>query len=1089
VKKTQNKLYLTSLIIGMLSWASFFCTNAKAQETNTAKKMIQLDGEAVNENQLRERMKNDGVSRPMIDRFIAERKLLNIKNAQLPQLKKNNTLPVPFAACSDMGVENGWGTWVATPGTANSGSQSWGAPLAAPVGPRFNLTTGAGNDACTPGVAPGSPPIPVVAPGFGNTSIQIGQPQVAGYGAEMLQYQLTVGPADTNFIFSYAIVLQDAGHSAADQPFVELCIKDSNGNPVPCGCFRYTGGPNLPGFFTGTCGAYYKPWTIVGVNLSAYVGQTLTVTILNVDCAQGGHYAHSYWDFTCKPLSSSASAFCVGQPASICAPSDPSISYTYQWHQNGNPYTGPPSATSQCITPLANVGDTFTVDVIQPSNCNFHMTYAPQPMVITPNFTSAIQCNTVNFTDVSTTSNGSPIVAWNWNFPSGTPTTATTQTATVTYPAGSFTATLVVTSQSGCTDTVIKPVNVNGLPQAAFSVNTVCSGNATLFSDNSVAGVGDPIVSWNWNFPGGTPATATTQSPSVTYPPGNYTASLTVTSQGGCTSSITQSVTVNPLPLANMSGNNTCFNNLTIFTDLSTGNNTVSNWNWNFGDGNTSTVQGTTHTYSAPGTYTVTLIVTNNFGCKDTNTITVVVNPLPAANFSSLPVCFHDSTCFGDLSTISSGSVTGWSWNFGDVNSGSNNISHLKNPCHIFTGLGPFTVLLTATSNSGCQSNTTLQATINPLPVAAITPQNVCINFPALFSDASTAQPGDPLTTWDWNFGDGSPHFGLTNPSHNYAAPGTYTVTLIITSTKGCKDTTTNTVTIYNNPVAAFSSPDSGCSPVCQTFHDLSTSQNGNITNWAWNFPGGSPSVGQNSTSASCWDNPGSYNVQLMVTTQYGCKNTLLMTNYINVFAWPHADFCIAPDQASVNAPVFNFCDLWTPDVSQWMWNFGDTTTDNTSTKPVHSYSATATNNDYYSYNVCLYVQNQHGCWDSICKPVELFPEFEFFIPNCFTPNGDNANEFFFGKGRGIKDYNIWIFDRWGNMIWNCHREDKNTNWDSEVATPKQEGLSSFCKWDGIVEGSTSGESVQEDVYVWKVKLTDIFDKVHNYIGHVSVVK
>jgi hypothetical protein len=136
-------------------------------------------------------------------------------------------------------------------------------------------------------------------------------------------------------------------------------------------------------------------------------------------------------------------------------------------------------------------------------------------------------------------------------------------------------------------------------------------------------------------------------------------------------------------------------------------------------------------------------------------------------------------------------------------------------------------------------------------------------------------------------------------------------------------------------------------------------------------------------------------------------------------------------------------------------------------------------------------VQNQYGCADSICKTVEIVPEFEFYIPNAFTPNQDFMNEYFFGKGRGIKEYNIWLFDRWGNMIWDCHREEENASWDING----KDGLSSACKWDGKVEkggpdlNGESNEQVQEDVYVWKVKLTDIFDKEHNYVGHVSVIK
>ncbi len=173
------------------------------------------------------------------------------------------------------------------------------------------------------------------------------------------------------------------------------------------------------------------------------------------------------------------------------------------------------------------------------------------------------------------------------------------------------------------------------------------------------------------------------------------------------------------------------------------------------------------------------------------------------------------------------------------------------------------------------------------------------------------------------------------------------------------------------------------------------------------------------------------------------------------------------------------------------MWDFGDGNIDSTHTSPVHSYSATVTGNDFFNYKVCLRVQTQFGCWDTTCKNVELLPEYEFYIPNTFTPNGDYKNEFFFGKCRGVKEYNIWVFDRWGNLIWDCYKADKNINWDNLG----QDGLSSYCQWDGKVQNQGadfnghSNQLVQQDVYVWKVKLTDVFDQKHVYVGNVNVVR
>ncbi|HEY4798867.1 MAG TPA: PKD domain-containing protein, partial [Bacteroidia bacterium] len=1074
---------------------------------------------------------------------------------------------------------------------------------------------------------------------------------------------------------------------------VQFDIFDSHGVSIPCSHQRYTGSPGDPSYYTVSgngCASnftpdHYKPWTLVGINLSAYIGQTLNVVITNADCDQGGHFAYSYWDFLCG--SSSLTAGCTGIQTSICGPVDPNIAYTYQWYHNGTAIPAP-QGTQQCITVTAQPNDTFKVDVNQPSGCNFHMRYVPAS--IQPGFTSVVQCNNVTFTDNTTVSPASTTVtSWNWSFPGGTPATATTQTALVTYPAagsyvatltvtcsagcfdvithtvtvagppvaafsnvpvcigsptpftdnstaqpgdpiatyswsfpggnpatstaqnptstypaGTYTATLTVTSQQGCTgvtsqtvainpqpaavfngtnvclngsnvftdhsvgnntisnwnwsfddgstsnsqnpshpfatygthtatlivtnnfgckDTTTKTVVVNPLPTAnfsstpvcfgactpftdlstiptgaitgwawsfgdpasganntsaiqapchtfsasgpfnisltvtsdssctntvtlpatviplpvsAFSSTTVCVGNATSFTDNSVPGTGDPISSWSWSLTGGNPATSTLQNPNSTFPAGSYSATLTLTSQHGCTATVTQPLTVNPRPAASFTGTNVCLNNITTFTDQSVGNNSVSSWSWNFADPgsgtkDTSSFQNPTHTYASTGAFTTTLIITNNFGCKDTTTKTVIVNPLPVVNFSYVPVCYGDSTCFKDLSTISTGSIAGWNWNFGDLASGAANISNLKNPCHVFSGLGPYSVLLTVTSDSTCQSTTVLTATVIPHPVAAITPQNACLHFPAGFTDNSSSQGGDPITSWDWNFGDGTPDVGIQNPTHNYAAPGTYTTTLIVVSSKGCKDTVTKPVTIYNNPVAAFTTPKSGCSPVSQTFADVSTSQDGTIVSWLWDFQGGSPAIGATANSSSTWSNAGSYGVQLIVTTSFGCKDTLFIPNYINVYSWPNAGFTVAPAQNSVITPDFSFANLWSNDVTHWVWNFGDNTTDSTSLTPVHSYSATATNNDYYTYPICLYVQNIHGCWDSICHNVELEPEFEFYIPNSFTPNGDNINDVFYGKSRGVKDYNIWLFDRWGNLIWDCHWTGKNTDWDN----------------------------------------------------------
>jgi gliding motility-associated-like protein len=375
---------------------------------------------------------------------------------------------------------------------------------------------------------------------------------------------------------------------------------------------------------------------------------------------------------------------------------------------------------------------------------------------------------------------------------------------------------------------------------------------------------------------------------------------------------------------------------------------------------------------------------------------------------------------------------------------------------------------------------------VYPSPVAVFSNTSVCLHAITDFNCNSTSS--DSINAWDWDYGDNSLHGTSSNPNHSYIKEGNYTVTLIVTTVHGCKDTLDNSVTVYGLPVANYTHPVDGCLPiVCATFTDLSLAPVGEpITTWKWSCPGGSPSVSSEQKPSFCWTNPGAYDVKLIVTTNHGCKDTLSTPQYIHVYTLPTAEFCVTPNTAPIANPVFTFCNEWTNNVTKWTWDFGDNSSlDSTNTHPVHSYAASASNNDYYSYNICLRVETQYGCWDTTCHTINILPDYTFYIPNTFTPNGDLTNELFYGKGSGIKEYNIWIFDRWGNQVWDCTYKGENTDWDG----PQQEGMSSFCKWDGKVEQGGSRQVAQEDVYVWKVKITDIFDKDHTYLGHVSLVK
>lgn len=357
-------------------------------------------------------------------------------------------------------------------------------------------------------------------------------------------------------------------------------------------------------------------------------------------------------------------------------------------------------------------------------------------------------------------------------------------------------------------------------PIANFTFNTNgCVTNPVTFNATTVAN-GRPVTAWSWNFGDGN--TATIANPTHTYAAaGSYNVKHTVSNDIGCLAdTVSQTVNLNNTPQANFSTTGPyCAGSAITFTDISTSSSgPITQWLWNFGDpgsgsNNTSNLQNPTHVYANPGVYTVTLTVTASTCQSTPYTFQVTIHPKPVSDFSLPNVCMPVGAAqFNDLSTVGGGnSITGWLWNFGDGSPPSN----VQNPLHNYSGLGPYNVSLTVTTNNGCTD--TRVKTLNTIyaePQAAFTwPPEVCLGNPANFTSTSTA-PGSTVTQWSWNFGDGNSS-NVANPSHTYAAAGTYTVTLNVTSAVGCQtvnNTATHNVVVKVLPTASIS----GNTTVCQ---------------------------------------------------------------------------------------------------------------------------------------------------------------------------------------------------------------------------------------------------------------------------------
>lgn len=419
---------------------------------------------------------------------------------------------------------------------------------------------------------------------------------------------------------------------------------------------------------------------------------------------------------------------------------------------------------------------------------------------------------TIRFTDASTIAAGNTINRWVWNFGDGSsPVVATSNAAQAhTYTgAGSYTVTLQVESSTGCVSTVFSStVQIYPDPVASFNLpGTVClpAGTAQFSSTSTIADGTEAQFTYAWNFGDGS-AIGAGATPTHQYTgTGPYQVQLTVTSARGCEGSATQTLsTVFSEPEAAFTvAAEVCLGNNLTFTDQSTAASaTVTQWQWDFGDGTTSAEKNPVKVYSTAGTYTVTLRVTTDKGCATagkTATQTVQVLALPVAGYQvQLPGCVGQAVRFTSNATTAAGNIIKWTWNYGDNTGITQNAATPQ--YHIYTSTGSYTTSLQVETDKGCVSTVNTAAlAIHPTPAAAFEPPVICVNDrQAPFADNSTIS-GGTISAWQWNFGDANatginPNIATTaTASHHYSLPGMYTVELITTSNLGCSDTTQRT--------------------------------------------------------------------------------------------------------------------------------------------------------------------------------------------------------------------------------------------------------------------------------------------------------
>ncbi|OWY22080.1 PKD domain-containing protein [Sphingobacteriales bacterium UPWRP_1] len=526
-----------------------------------------------------------------------------------------------------------------------------------------------------------------------------------------------------------------------------------------------------------------------------------------------------------------------------------------------------------------------------------------------------------------------------------------------------------------------------------------------------------------WDF-GTNGAISTDANPSYTYTEtGYYTVMLIASKPGACNIADTAYLNITVIDPATFTADFTadigCEQLTAVFLPI-VGNPAVT-YNWDFGDGTTGTGTYPIHTYSQPGTYIVTLGIASTIpSCPVTDVAvqTITILPPVVANAAASPVfgCIPLGVNF----TNNSINATSYEWNFG-----YNGITSTDaEPSFTFPEPGVYTVTLTAFNPQSCNLSSLDTVTVEALDTV------ITADFTYLLPGICDVQQVSFTTnygnyvTYNWNFGDGATSTE-SSPTHTYTAPGTYTATLVVSTPCAPPDTAQATFVLPPQPIVNGNivlPPQSNCAPLT-----VNLQAEGNAVQYLWNFGDGATAEGL--TASHIYENPGSYTIQLTAIDSSTCNIADITTVTVEAYINAIAAFTAGTPIAEVGQVVFftnqsQFAD-------SYQWDFGDGGTSQ-EVNPQYVFNTVG------QYNICLAALTAQGCNDTVCQPIQVIPVIYIGVPNAFSPNNDNINDFLQVEGNnGIEFMELKIFNRWGEMVYQT--TDPQARWDGTYKGQPQE--------------------------------------------------
>lgn len=600
---------------------------------------------------------------------------------------------------------------------------------------------------------------------------------------------------------------------------------------------------------------------------------------------------------------------------------------------------------------------------------------------------------------INSSTNVSPNTVFTWNFGDGSPAltfdhTNWGQTITHTYLQGTVDCETTVsltaenscnTLQGGSSLATFNPIRIWDIDDASIAASatllcwpdrTVTFANTTNRNCYQQGNIFQRYEYWNFgNYWGTGQDSIIDWSPwpptfprIIQYPGiGTYEVMLLDSNYCGIDTAFIQ-ITIVPPPQVTLTvtPDTICVGETAFFDQTTAGGANYFQWDFGAGAGFQWTGAGDqAHTYNTAGTYTVSYTASiqgATAGCADTASVDVVVLPRPTADFT----LDQNAACDSITVEITDQSISAvlYSWDFGDGTT-----SNLPTPPpHFYGAVGTYAINLTVTNALGCTHSFSRTVNVYAPPTVGIQATNLCFGETALFTPVIGTAAGNPITSWAWDFGDGTTST-LQTPTHQYAAPGPYVITLAVT-TPYCGNTGTQGVNVQARPNAGFApTPVLGCSPMNVVF----TNQSTGATQYLWLF--GDGATANTTDAAHSYTNFGtadtSFTITLIASSPFGCADT--STASITVAPGVEAGFthngqpgCAPMDVGFTNTST---------GAGSYLWDFGDGTT-STAVNPQHTY----VNNSFFLsiHTITLTAFSPAGCQASATQQVMVYPTPDF---------------------------------------------------------------------------------------------------------------